>query len=58
MFLIVPDGDTGTNMSFTLRSVVDELKGIDDSHEGQWEAILLWKPYGGSCNSGVILLRS
>ncbi|MEM7288035.1 MAG: hypothetical protein AAF480_16915, partial [Actinomycetota bacterium] len=25
----VPDGDTGTNMSLTLRSVVEELEGAD-----------------------------
>ena len=51
----VPDGDTGTNMSFTLRSVVDELKGIDDSHEGQWEAIRHGSLMGARGNSGVIL---
>ena len=51
----VPDGDTGTNMSFTLRSVVDELKGIDDSHEGQWVAIRHGSLMGARGNSGVIL---
>ncbi len=51
----VPDGDTGTNMSFTLRSVIEELDGNDDNPEAQWEAIRHGSLMGARGNSGVIL---
>ena len=35
----VPDGDTGTNMSLTLRSVVDELDGADPDMASVCKAI-------------------
>ena len=51
----VPDGDTGTNMSFTLKSVIEELDGDDDNPEAQWEAIRHGSLMGARGNSGVIL---
>ena len=51
----VPDGDTGTNMSFTLRSVIEELAESDDNPEAQWEAIRHGSLMGARGNSGVIL---
>ena len=51
----VPDGDTGTNMSFTLKSVIEELDGSDDNPEAQWEAIRHGSLMGARGNSGVIL---
>ena len=51
----VPDGDTGTNMSFTLKSVIEELDGNDDNPEAQWEAIRHGSLMGARGNSGVIL---
>ena len=38
----VPDGDTGTNMSLTLRSVVDELDGADPDMASVCKACLLY----------------
>jgi DAK2 domain fusion protein YloV len=51
----VPDGDTGTNMSFTLRSVVEELNIKEQTPEMQWEAIRHGSLMGARGNSGVIL---
>ena len=51
----VPDGDTGTNMSFTLKSVIEELAESDDNPEAQWEAIRHGSLMGARGNSGVIL---
>src|SRR5260221_3135983 len=53
----VPDGDTGTNMSMTLRAAVEPLPGLgDDVPVGRvartaYEAAML----GARGNSGVIL---
>src|SRR5689334_20321731 len=53
----VPDGDTGTNMSMTLKSAVDDLRGLgEDASVSQvartaYEAAML----GARGNSGVIL---
>ncbi|MFZ8997385.1 MAG: DAK2 domain-containing protein, partial [Ilumatobacteraceae bacterium] len=35
----VPDGDTGTNMSLTLRSVVAEIDGAGVGPADRWNAI-------------------
>jgi len=51
----VPDGDTGTNMSFTLKSVIEELNRSEDNPEAQWEAIRHGSLMGARGNSGVIL---
>ncbi|MEE2683331.1 MAG: DAK2 domain-containing protein [Actinomycetota bacterium] len=51
----VPDGDTGTNMSFTLRSVIAELDNADGSPESYWNAIRHGSLMGARGNSGVIL---
>ncbi len=51
----VPDGDTGTNMSFTLKSVIEELDNNEDTPEAQWEAIRHGSLMGARGNSGVIL---
>lgn len=49
----VPDGDTGTNMSLTLRSVVEELEGA--APDAKWTAIKHGSLMGARGNSGVIL---
>ncbi len=51
----VPDGDTGTNMSLTLESVVQELESAEDSPEAKWAAISHGSLMGARGNSGVIL---
>ncbi len=51
----VPDGDTGTNMSLTLRSVVEELEAASDDPAGRWKAISHGSLMGARGNSGVIL---
>lgn len=52
----VPDGDTGTNMSLTLRSVVAELDGVaDDGLDAVCDAIAHGSLMGARGNSGVIL---
>ena len=51
----VPDGDTGTNMSFTLRSVVKEIEESDRTPSAQWDAIRHGSLMGARGNSGVIL---
>ncbi len=51
----VPDGDTGTNMSLTLRSVVDELDQGKDDLESVCEAIAHGSLMGARGNSGVIM---
>ena len=50
----VPDGDTGTNMSLTLRSVVDEIEGAEGP-DAKWKAINHGSLMGARGNSGVIL---
>src|SRR5438034_10003765 len=55
----VPDGDTGTNMSMTLRAAVDGFRGLSDEPtisdvaKAAYEAAML----GARGNSGVILAQ-
>ncbi len=51
----VPDGDTGTNMSLTLRSVVEELDDVDDDMASVCRAIAHGSLMGARGNSGVIM---
>ncbi len=51
----VPDGDTGTNMSLTLRSVVAELDDAGDGLDAVCDAIAHGSLMGARGNSGVIL---
>ncbi len=52
----VPDGDTGTNMSLTLQSGIQEMKAKASSHLGQSaEALSRGLLLGARGNSGVIL---
>lgn len=52
----VPDGDTGTNMSLTLKSAIEQLNDIDTtSMEMIAEAITKGSLMGARGNSGVIL---
>ena len=51
----VPDGDTGTNMSLTLRSVVEELDGNGDDMASVCSGIAHGSLMGARGNSGVIL---
>lgn len=52
----VPDGDTGTNMSLTVKSVVDEIEGAaHDDLDGVCTAISHGSLMGARGNSGVIL---
>ena len=51
----VPDGDTGTNMSLTLRSVCEELDGVDDDMASVCGAIAHGSLMGARGNSGVIM---
>jgi DAK2 domain fusion protein YloV len=51
----VPDGDTGTNMSLTLRSVSDELADADEDMTAVCRAISHGSLMGARGNSGVIL---
>lgn len=51
----VPDGDTGTNMSLTLTSVVEALDGVDDDLDAVCGAIAHGSLMGARGNSGVIL---
>jgi len=51
----VPDGDTGTNMSLTLRSVCEELDGADDDMASVCGAIAHGSLMGARGNSGVIM---
>jgi len=51
----VPDGDTGTNMSLTLRSVVDDLEKSGDDLGSVCEAIAHGSLMGARGNSGVIM---
>ncbi|MDT8716465.1 DAK2 domain-containing protein [Clostridium sp. 19966] len=52
----VPDGDTGTNMSMTLRSAVDEIKDMKDkSLNDISKALAKGALMGARGNSGVIL---
>ena len=51
----VPDGDTGTNMSLTLESVVAELAGAGPDMAATCKAISHGSLMGARGNSGVIL---
>ena len=51
----VPDGDTGTNMSLTLESVVADLPGPGASMEAVCKAIAHGSLMGARGNSGVIM---
>jgi DAK2 domain fusion protein YloV len=51
----VPDGDTGTNMSLTLRSVVAEIDGAGVGPADRWNAISHGSLMGARGNSGVIM---
>ncbi|MDR1016346.1 MAG: DAK2 domain-containing protein [Coriobacteriales bacterium] len=52
----VPDGDTGTNMALTMRSVVDELKALDEVDvAGLAKSLSHGSLMGARGNSGVIL---
>ncbi|NCG24903.1 MAG: DAK2 domain-containing protein, partial [Actinobacteria bacterium] len=51
----VPDGDTGTNMSLTLRSVVEEFDATDPDMAGVCQAIAHGSLMGARGNSGVIM---
>lgn len=53
----VPDGDTGTNMSLTLASVVEELDGLDADADlaAVCDAVAHGSLMGARGNSGVIM---
>jgi len=52
----VPDGDTGTNMVLTMRSVYDELSKVKpNTMEDVCKALMHGSLMGGRGNSGVIL---
>ena len=51
----VPDGDTGTNMSLTLKSTVEALGGADGTYKGTSDLIARGSLMGARGNSGVIL---
>ncbi len=53
----VPDGDTGTNMTLTVRSVTEGLDGIDDGLEPLCQAVAHGALMGARGNSGVILAQ-
>ena len=51
----VPDGDTGTNMSLTLKSTVEALGEADGTYMGTMDLIVRGSLMGARGNSGVIL---
>ena len=52
----VPDGDTGTNMFLTVRSVLEEMEAVDfDDREAVCAALSHGSLMGARGNSGVIL---
>ena len=53
----VPDGDTGTNMTLTMQSVVESLDGVDDDLEPLCAAVAHGALMGARGNSGVILAQ-
>ena len=53
----VPDGDTGTNMTLTVRSVTEGLDGVDDRLEPLCKAVAHLALMGARGNSGVILAQ-
>ena len=52
----VPDGDTGTNMSLTIKSVVDNIQSLpaDAPNADVLKAIITGALMGARGNSGVI----
>ena len=53
----VPDGDTGTNMTLTVKSVVESLDGVADDLEPLCAAVAHGALMGARGNSGVILAQ-
>ena len=53
----VPDGDTGTNMTLTVRSVTAGLDGVEDRLEPLCRAVAHGALMGARGNSGVILAQ-
>ena len=53
----VPDGDTGTNMTLTMKSVTDGLEGVADEIAPLCTAIAHGALMGARGNSGVILAQ-
>ena len=53
----VPDGDTGTNMTLTVRSVTEGLDGVEDRLEPLCRAVAHGALMGARGNSGVILAQ-
>ena len=53
----VPDGDTGTNMTLTMKSVVESLDGVADDLEPLCTALAHGALMGARGNSGVILAQ-
>ena len=53
----VPDGDTGTNMTLTMQSVVESLDGVADDLEPLCAAVAHGALMGARGNSGVILAQ-
>ena len=53
----VPDGDTGTNMTLTVRSITEGLDGVDDRLEPLCRAVAHGALMGARGNSGVILAQ-
>lgn len=51
----VPDGDTGTNMSLTFKSVINKLEDADDTTASIAKALSTGSLMGARGNSGVIL---
>lgn len=51
----VPDGDTGTNMSLTMKSVYNKLQSSDDDMKSVAKALGTGSLMGARGNSGVIL---
>ena len=51
----IPDGDTGSNMFFTLQAIVNEVKLVDDGNgDSIFQAISKGSFIGAKGNSGVI----
>ena len=53
----VPDGDTGSNMTLTMQSVVENLDGVADDLEPLCTAVAHGALMGARGNSGVILAQ-
>lgn len=52
----IPDGDTGSNMFYTIQAIVEEVKNMSDGNEneGIFQAISKGSFVGAKGNSGVI----